>query len=325
MKKTFIQGYSRLFLLCLSLLLWVGSPNQNLYAQCPGGPDIVSGVSLTTDGCGTVPPGITSITIETRGADGGSNSSSTNNGGSGATITGTFPVSPGDELVYLIGISPPDVTGSNGGGGGTAVINRTTGELLVVAAGGGGAAFSSIGGGARANTNSVAGGGTGLDAGGGGGFNNDGTTSGSSGAGQQFTIASVSSSTGGAGAFGIGPGGAGAGSGGGGYDLSNHGGGGGGGHLGGNSGELPSTIAQGGDSFVNTGIGGTVGGAMAGGNGTANNVGGHVVFTFAPPASIPTLSEWGLLILALLLMTFGTLYLVNIQEQGVDFASNKNQ
>ncbi|MGB1243759.1 MAG: IPTL-CTERM sorting domain-containing protein, partial [Chitinophagales bacterium] len=30
----------------------------------------------------------------------------------------------------------------------------------------------------------------------------------------------------------------------------------------------------------------------------------------SPPAGIPTLSEWGLLILALLLMTFGTLYLV---------------
>lgn len=30
----------------------------------------------------------------------------------------------------------------------------------------------------------------------------------------------------------------------------------------------------------------------------------------AAPTSIPTLSEWGLIILALLLMTFGTLYLV---------------
>ncbi len=31
------------------------------------------------------------------------------------------------------------------------------------------------------------------------------------------------------------------------------------------------------------------------------------------PSSIPTLSEWGLIILALLLMTFGTLYLINSQ------------
>ncbi|MFK7905439.1 MAG: IPTL-CTERM sorting domain-containing protein, partial [Chitinophagales bacterium] len=30
----------------------------------------------------------------------------------------------------------------------------------------------------------------------------------------------------------------------------------------------------------------------------------------APPASIPTLSEWGLIVLALLFMTLGTLYLV---------------
>ena len=30
-----------------------------------------------------------------------------------------------------------------------------------------------------------------------------------------------------------------------------------------------------------------------------------------PPAQIPTMSEWGLINLAILLMTFGTIYLIN--------------
>jgi len=41
---------------------------------------------------------------------------------------------------------------------------------------------------------------------------------------------------------------------------------------------------------------------------------------FTAPASVPTLSEWGLIILALLLVTFGTLYLIraNRMEFGVE-------
>ncbi len=40
--------------------------------------------------------------------------------------------------------------------------------------------------------------------------------------------------------------------------------------------------------------------------------------------NVPTLSQWGLIVLALLLMTFGTLYLVNINRREYSFMVDKN-
>ena len=305
------------FLLSLIILLSLSFQSQNLQAQCAPGTDLVSGVQLTTDGCGTVPTGVTSITIETRGGDGADAANGTS-GGEGTTMVGTFPVTPGDELVYLVGVSPTNGSTGNGGGGGggTAVINRTTSELLVVAAGGGGAANSITGLGGRANTNSIAGGGAGDDANaGGGGFGvgndgGDGTTFGDATGGDAFLITSLTSAAGGT-SSGNANGGAGAGGGGAVFGFSN-GGGGGGGHLGGDAGDHSSNQpGQGGDSFVNTGIGGSVDSATAGGDGDGTGTSGHVTFTFGGGSpDVPTLSEWGLIVLALLLMICGTLYLI---------------
>ena len=285
---------------------------QNVHAQCVPGTDLISGAVLTADGCGTVPDGITSITIEVIGGDGGN--STDYNGGAGATMKATFPVNSGDELVYLVGMAGEvGTTGGGGGGGGTAVINRTNGELLIVAGGGGGGIDNGAdggGGSAAINTDPTEGsGGSGFFAGGGGGFGagNKGSN-GVSGpppyGGDAFTLTSISAAAGGAGNS---TGGNGAGGGGG----TIGGGGGGGGFKGGTGGYIGSG-GGGGSSFVH--VDGTVIANIAKGLGSGSQSNGQVKFTFgASPAAIPTMSEWGLIILALLLMTMGTLYLIQPQ------------
>ncbi len=48
---------------------------------------------------------------------------------------------------------------------------------------------------------------------------------------------------------------------------------------------------------------------------TAISVSGTGTWSPAPPADVPTLSEWGLIVLALLFMTFGTLYILQGQKR----------
>ena len=89
----------------------------------------------------TVPNGITSLTIEAKGASGGYTSGSIP--GFGADMTGTFTVTPGQVFSILVGQSPGLTTLFPGGGGGTFVadgaIYATANPLIV--AGGGGAAY----------------------------------------------------------------------------------------------------------------------------------------------------------------------------------------
>ena len=92
----------------------------------------------------TVPPGITSISIEAKGAQGGGEFG----GGKGAIIRATFPVTGGQVLKILVGENPVfqndefNITSFNrynqGGGGGSFVWNDTSGTLMIAAGGGGG-------------------------------------------------------------------------------------------------------------------------------------------------------------------------------------------
>ncbi len=79
----------------------------------------------------TIPPGVTSITVEAKGAQGGGS------GGQGAMMTGTFTVTPGQSLQILVGgLGGNGGSYGSGGGGGSFVV--APGNVLLIAAGGGG-------------------------------------------------------------------------------------------------------------------------------------------------------------------------------------------
>lgn len=85
-----------------------------------------------------VPAGVTSLTIEARGAEGAAN----RNSGRGAIIRGTVSVTPAQMLSVLVGGQPQENRGIStaGGGGGSFVVTTSNNTLqyLVVAGGGGG-------------------------------------------------------------------------------------------------------------------------------------------------------------------------------------------
>ncbi len=91
----------------------------------------------------TVPSGVTSISIETRGGQGGD---AANGGGLGAIMIGTFAVTPGQVLDLLVGgEGVVNVTSGNqggSGGGGSFVVDQGTGSAMLVAGGGGGGCFA---------------------------------------------------------------------------------------------------------------------------------------------------------------------------------------
>lgn len=75
----------------------------------------------------TVPPGVTSLTVDMRGAQGGTGYPVYSTGGNGGRLQGTVPVTPGQVIQIFVGgaggdatISQPGAAGFNGGGlGGT--------------------------------------------------------------------------------------------------------------------------------------------------------------------------------------------------------------
>ncbi|WKZ75787.1 MAG: HYR domain-containing protein [Vicingaceae bacterium] len=89
----------------------------------------------------TVPVGITSITIETRGAQGAQGNGGA--GGFGARMIGDFTVTPGQILTVVVGGMGTTSQNAGGGGGGSGVINGNT--PLCIAGGGGGGAINEIG------------------------------------------------------------------------------------------------------------------------------------------------------------------------------------
>jgi len=89
----------------------------------------------------TVPAGVTSITATAKGAQGGQYAIA-NPGGTGAIVTGTFAVTPGQVLSILVGQQPPpNLSVMPGGGGGSYVAlgaSYATATPMLVAGGGGG-------------------------------------------------------------------------------------------------------------------------------------------------------------------------------------------
>lgn len=100
----------------------------------------------------TVPEGVTHVDITTQGAGGYFDSDS--DGGFGARVEGTIPVTPGDEFTLVVGgAGELSVGGFNGGGdggeglrpgggGGGATSVAVNGELVQIAGGGGGQSYS---------------------------------------------------------------------------------------------------------------------------------------------------------------------------------------
>jgi hypothetical protein len=185
--------------------------------------------TFTATGTFTVPSGVTSLTVELRGAMG----RGVENGGLGGLVSGTLAVTAGETLNIKVNYQG-GVSANGDAGGGMAAIYRNT--TIVVAAGGGGGSgsgsvFGGDGGGTIADDGSQskqAEGGQGAQIGAGGNGGNYNGAAGSSGT-------SGTSEMGGAGGlngFGEGGGGGGGGyfgGGGGAYDAEQNGGGGGGG------------------------------------------------------------------------------------------------
>ncbi len=225
----------------------------------------------------TVPAGITSLTITSYGAGGGT---AYNLPGLGAKLIGTFAVVPSEVLDIMVGgqgngaENPPSVYGYSGSGGGSTYVWNTASSALPMeaAAGGGGSAYESNGGaGSSANattndqTNGNAAGGAGGNGGtggtvgagagwlsnGGNGTNAGGGLDPANGGagGTAGSPGAVGGYAGGGGCYGNnGYGGGGAGYNGGGGGSS--GGGGGGGSYNGGASQTNTTGVCGGDGFV---------------------------------------------------------------------------
>lgn len=128
----------------------------------------------------TAPAGVTSITITAKGAEGGNVPIAGSAApGKGASMTGTFAVTPGNQYKILVGGHP---SGWNNGGGGSFVTDMANNPLIVAGGGGGGSigydsptknGQAGTAGGAAGNSSSASPGGTGGNGGisGGGGSN----------------------------------------------------------------------------------------------------------------------------------------------------------
>jgi IPTL-CTERM motif len=254
-----------------------------------------------------VPPNVTSITIEARGAQGGAVSTSpAPQGGLGATMIGTFAVSGGQSLSVVVGGRGNSDVSSSGGGGGSGV--SRAGTPLIVAGGGAGVDYQDpayAGQHAVVATSGVIGGGSGGAGGvaGGPGGNNiysgtnisqggNGFNDGASGSVGLNGITADTTQT--DGSFGLGGGGGSVGEG-----HCNCGGG-GGGYSGGGSGQINNSGGGGGSFNDGTNQQNTAG------NNSGNGV---VIITYdepaAAPVQVPTLSFWALLLLAITLGAAG--------------------
>lgn len=294
-------------------------PQYNL-AQCGAGSITeIFQASGTTIQTWTVPAGVTQITITTVGADGGNATNGTPDilGGSGATAIATFAVTPTTVLEIIVGNQGQTETIAGGGGAGSGVkVQGTIGTNVLIVAGGGGGAGSTTSG--RGGNNALNG--AGLDGfvggfAGGGGFGGGGGFAGGGGGGGVLGIGNIGGGGGGnpgdggfAGDGGIGSpnfGGGGGGLGGGGSSGGVSIGGGGGGGFSGSGGGHSGGSGGGGGSFINTSGVGTL---TAGTNGGGMQNNGSVTICYFPPTTVPTLSEWGLILLSLLILIIGVGY-----------------
>lgn len=214
----------------------------------------------------TVPPGVTSISVTAVGGAGGASCDAA--GGEGASVSGAFSVTPGEQLQIGVGGAGGTATcgtqggvgglggggvggtgsvsdGGGGGGGATVVSGPSLSagypSVLVIAAGGGGAGgglTAGAGGDAGSPGNNGGGacgaGGAGTSSGGGAGGGTSGGCSGSDGTGGSLGLGGSGGGTEVGGISGLG------------------GGGGGGGYYGGGGGAspIPAAGGGGGSSFI---------------------------------------------------------------------------
>lgn len=224
-----------------------------------------------------VPAGITEVTIEAWGADGGA-------GGRRGYATGKLAVTPGETLrIYVGGVGAAGVGGYNGGGdsdptvyggGGASDVRQggaTLADRVLVAGGGGG----------RGNSGADAGGGsngaTGAD--GSGTFFGGGGTQVAGGAG-----GGSGSPSGDSGALGVGGAG-------GGFGNTDGGGGGGGYYGGGGGGSNSFSQGGGGGGGGSCYIGGVTDGSMSGDSGASAGDDGVVTITYNEAPNAPTLES----------------------------------
>jgi hypothetical protein len=262
----------------------------------------------------TVPAGVTQLTIDATGGQGGAGNG--NPGGNGARLLARFPVTPGETLNVVVGRAGVGADSAGGGGGGSFVYRAATATgLLLAAAGGGGGSQGDVGIPGSANTTAANGegssGGTGGTAGaagnGGGGGTNTNKFTGAGGGGLLTDGGSGSPvakggqalANGAAGGMGslVGASGGFGGGGAGDAQVGAGGGGGGGGYDGGGGGAgFGSGVAGGGGggSFVNSS-----GTTLFAQSGLQNGNGQVTICYSASPAAIPTVSVLGLVLLGI--------------------------
>ena len=259
----------------------------------------------------TVPSGVSSVTIVSKGAQGGGDTYISATGGTGAIITGTFAVTTGQVLAVMVGGQGTTAQYVGGGGGGSFVWDNSTSTLYIAAGGGGGAGVnwpsSAINGIAGSTTTSGTNGGGGMSSGAGtGGYGGVAPTgyvdwaaggagwlsAGNNGTLEFCTYNSIGGSTplsGGAGGSGGGdypnnaPGGYGGG-GGGNARCGAIGGGGGGGYSGGGAGAETSYA----DYFPSGGGGGSYNIGTSTSATTGNTGNGSVTITVSSCSGTPT-------------------------------------
>jgi hypothetical protein len=249
------------------------SSTTTYYAEAvvPGGDSTISFNYTGSMQSFTVPAGVTSVTIDAYGAQGGTSTSGGFTGGLGARSQGDIAVTAGQVLDILVGQRGLDGTCGSGGGGGSFVVR--SGAPLVIAGGGGGGFYcTALGGVTGGNGLTTTSGGDGIatpgrsassgGTGGGGGYAYYG------GGGGGFLGTGTSSTGGGGGAYPGAGGSPGGGFGGGGayYASCCGGSGGGGGYSGGSGGPSDGTAGGGGGSY-NIGTSQTMTSGVHSGNG----------------------------------------------------------
>jgi hypothetical protein len=194
--------------LLVGSLSWIQIPNAHAVVTnptpvCAGAYCTITFATASDYYLWTVPAGITSLTVDVRGASGGSGTYSSTAGakagGFGAKMTGTLTVTPGAVLRAVAAQSPANATSTGGGGGGASYIalNSPITPYVVAGAGGGGPGnccsamtVESMKGMNASLTTSGTSSSSGSGSGGG-----TGGTSGGFGGGGSYTIASSSSNS----------------------------------------------------------------------------------------------------------------------------------
>ncbi len=247
----------------------------------------------------TVPPGITSILVDARGAEGGLQTEANSFGpGKGARVVGILSVTPGQQLKVLVGGKPANAGSDEGaGGGGGSFVTTSANVPLIIAGGGGGMGADAAGVNASITTSGTTAniggaGGTGGNGGGiqavassngsgGGGLSGDGVDACAVGKGRAFV-------NGGAGGLSCGGSGSAGGFGGGGGGSS-EGGGGGGGYSGGGGADGGGSDGGGGGGSFNAGTSQNMVAGFQSGN-------GQIIITELSPCVTPPNQPTGLVL-----------------------------